>query len=233
MNPFEGYLQRILQGVEASDEVKRELRDEFNDHLEQLRADFAAKGVPDEFAVKLAISDFGDSGLVGALMNHAISPYRKWLRRFAWMAMAVYALEVVHMLLLNSYRTTQRHYIKDMAPRPNFTPFKSIQLYVSDYHKYNFDTWFFNIFGNMLIFVPLGFLLPILFTGTRKLHRILLCSLLGSLAIELSQLATKLGFFDVDDLILNTAGGVSGFAVWVAVAKGAGWFTRKRRPQRA
>lgn len=80
MNPFEEYLIRILQNVDASAETNRELYEEFLDHLEQLRTSYVSDGVEDEHAIKLAIADFGESGIVGGLINKEVSPNRKWLQ---------------------------------------------------------------------------------------------------------------------------------------------------------
>ncbi|SFJ79014.1 hypothetical protein SAMN02799624_05960 [Paenibacillus sp. UNC496MF] len=87
MNPFHEYLDRMLKGVRASEEAKRELYDELLDHLQQLRAEYAAQGLADEHAVRLAVADFGDSGRLGGLLNTAMSPYRKWFRASAWVAL--------------------------------------------------------------------------------------------------------------------------------------------------
>lgn len=69
-----------------------------------------------------------------------------------------------------------------------------------------------NFFGNIVAFVPLGFLLPLL-SRTKPIHigTVALISFLVSLGFELTQLVLSIGTFDVDDLLLNTSGGASGF----------------------
>ena len=69
-----------------------------------------------------------------------------------------------------------------------------------------------NLGGNLLGFVPLGILLPLLFRRFNSLFSVTALVFVVSLSYELIQLCTGLGIFDVDDLILNTAGGVIGFA---------------------
>lgn len=74
-----------------------------------------------------------------------------------------------------------------------------------------------NLFGNLLIFIPFGMLLRIALR--RKALRLLgaaAVSFAASLALECSQALFGIGTFDVDDLILNTAGGLFG-----AMAAGA------------
>ena len=68
-----------------------------------------------------------------------------------------------------------------------------------------------NLVGNVVMFVPLGFFLPKLWRGQRRFFKFLLTVILVIAAIEAVQLCTMLGSLDVDDLILNTAGGVIGY----------------------
>ncbi|WP_214628430.1 VanZ family protein [Paenibacillus agaridevorans] len=227
MNSFEEYLNQILQNIDASAETKRELYEEFFDHLEQLRRSYVTDGVQDADAIKLSIADFGGSELVGGLINKVVSPYRKWLQALSWFVFTSYVLIVVYQLFLTQTRLILRSIGQ---PHPNLTPFQSILLYANGYQNYNFDTWFFNLFGNVLLFVPLGFLLPILFAKARRFSTTIFWTMLASLTIELTQLGTRLGSFDVDDLILNVLGGAIGYAVWLMAVMGWRITLQKLRP---
>ena len=226
MNSFEEYLTKMLQHIDASSETKRELYDEFLDHLEQLRRSYVTDGVQDEHAIKLAIADFGESNLIGGLINKAVSPNQKWVKTLSWFFFTSYAVIVVYQLLLSQSRLILRNMEQ---PYPNFIPFQTILQYANGYHHYNFDIWFFNLFGNVLIFVPLGFLLPILFTKARRFKTTIEWTMLVSLTIELTQIGIRLGSFDVDDLILNVLGGSIGYAVWTMVA--AVWQLISQKPR--
>ncbi len=70
---------------------------------------------------------------------------------------------------------------------------------------------FWNLGGNVLCFMPFGFCLPWLFKSLDRVHLAVLLSLYLSLLIELTQLFLRVGSFDVDDLLLNTLGGLLGF----------------------
>ena len=72
-----------------------------------------------------------------------------------------------------------------------------------------------NLFGNIVIFMPFGFLVPILGRKKRKFWFTALASFELSLSVECIQLVTKTGCFDVDDILLNTIGGVLGYIVFV------------------
>jgi glycopeptide antibiotics resistance protein len=74
--------------------------------------------------------------------------------------------------------------------------------------------------GNLLAFVPLGILAPMLSRRWRTWPQALALGLAISLSVELVQLALSLamGFpwrvADVDDVLLNTAGTLVGFGLW-------------------
>lgn len=74
---------------------------------------------------------------------------------------------------------------------------------------------------NIVMFLPLGFLVPLIWKGMGKISNILLTGFAFSLLIELSQMLSSRGT-DVDDLILNTLGAAVGFLlykVWEKVTK--------------
>lgn len=96
----------------------------------------------------------------------------------------------------------------------NLTPFKEIMRFIRYRHVVGFHAFFINVFGNIIAFMPMGFFLPAV-TG-KKLSgiQIFLLSFFVSLSVETVQLLTKLGCFDVDDLILNTLGGFLGYLIY-------------------
>ena len=71
-----------------------------------------------------------------------------------------------------------------------------------------------NIVGNVAAFVPFGIFLPVFSTRCRKFWFTAYYSFELSLLVELLQLVAKVGSFDVDDLLLNTLGGIIGFFVY-------------------
>lgn len=73
--------------------------------------------------------------------------------------------------------------------------------------------------GNIVMFVPMGLLLPALDTRRRSLGRLAIAALAASISIELLQLVLRLAgvmsrSIDVDDVILNTLGALLGWALW-------------------
>ncbi len=68
-----------------------------------------------------------------------------------------------------------------------------------------------NLVGNVVAFLPLGFFLPIMYRKCRSLFYTVFFCFEFSLIVETIQLVSKVGSFDVDDLLLNTIGGAIGY----------------------
>ncbi|QKE74226.1 VanZ family protein [Arthrobacter citreus] len=94
----------------------------------------------------------------------------------------------------------------------NFIPFKTIifYLFLADI---NLDIRVSNLAGNIIGFMPFGFILPLILKKYFNFKSILKATFILSLTYEILQLALELGSFDVDDLILNTLGGILGYFV--------------------
>ncbi|MEH7107720.1 VanZ family protein [Bacillus sp. JJ1764] len=92
----------------------------------------------------------------------------------------------------------------------NFVPFKTIYfyLYLADV---NVSIRMENLIGNVIGFVPFGFILPFLSKNFQKLSAVAVATFCLSLTYEMLQLIFEFGSFDVDDLILNTVGGILGY----------------------
>jgi glycopeptide antibiotics resistance protein len=88
-----------------------------------------------------------------------------------------------------------------------------------------------NILGNVLAFAPFGFMLPLLEKKYRRFFYISFVSLIFSFAVELVQMLLKVGIFDVDDILLNTAGGILGYLFFRICNRMFSSSSRKRREQ--
>jgi len=110
-------------------------------------------------------------------------------------------------------RMEQRVETKD---RVNLQPFQLFRIY-STRHK--------QVLGNLIMLLPLGIYLPLLYRRLRSFggfFTVLLISLLVSLGIELLQLITSYRSADIDDVILNTIGGCLGFIIYQFIRAVAG-----------
>ena len=68
-----------------------------------------------------------------------------------------------------------------------------------------------NLGGNVIMFIPLGFLLPRACPKLNKFFRCFFTCALIIILVEVTQLFTLLGSCDIDDLILNMVGSTLGF----------------------
>lgn len=93
----------------------------------------------------------------------------------------------------------------------NLMPFQEIKRYIEYRAMIGMPAVILNLLGNVVAFIPFGFLLPMISSAERRSYMIFFLSLELSLIIEVIQLFTRVGSFDVDDLILNTLGGLIGY----------------------
>lgn len=97
---------------------------------------------------------------------------------------------------------------KDGLRNINLIPFKSISPYLRNITEpYAFK----NIIANILVFIPLGFFVSN--KNSKNVFKALIICLGVTLSIECIQLLFKIGFFDVDDIILNFLGALIGLII--------------------
>jgi glycopeptide antibiotics resistance protein len=101
-------------------------------------------------------------------------------------------------------------------PQPNWIPFRSI------IHDWRNGGWGFvvNFVGNLVAFLPIGMLPPLIRQRKTSLWQAALFSLAISFAIEAGQYVSGRRVPDVDDLILNTLGGALGYLALGRTYKG-------------
>lgn len=105
-----------------------------------------------------------------------------------------------------------------VAGVPNLLTFQTgPEMYAVNFQL--FESWadFQGLYiANIIMFVPMGFLLPLLWANCSRLWKTVLFCFVFSLVIELMQLFNHRAT-DIDDLLMNTIGGAVGYAVYKAV----------------
>jgi len=109
-------------------------------------------------------------------------------------------LEIIGFPSLREWQASLTHYGSIFNPVVNFIPF-------SDGYQV-FDTL------NLVLFVPLGFLLPLLYKQFQPFGKTLLFGILFTIGIEVSQLFTLHRATDINDLIMNTLGVIVGWLMY-------------------
>lgn len=151
-----------------------------------------------------------------------MQPFKPLIKKFSWVLLLVFLLVLTKVILFkgspgyykNYFRTTYHSYtIAEGKRKANFKPFATIKLFYES-RRLNMEYKVNNLLGNILLFIPLGFLLPLLVKRFRNFFLILFTGFLLSLFYECTQLITGIGVFDVDDMILNTSGTLVGIIIF-------------------
>ena len=114
------------------------------------------------------------------------------------------ALLIAYVFLVMSVTVLSRGHL--IQNNTLLKPFWSYAALIYGKNKYSILT---EIVLNILMLIPVGFLLPFLVERHTVLY-----GFLCSLCIEVFQLVTKRGYFEIDDLIHNTLGVVIGYGIY-------------------
>lgn len=90
-----------------------------------------------------------------------------------------------------------------------------------------------NIILNICMFVPFGFLLPLLSKKFQRFWSTYLAGLAFTLVIELLQILLKRGIFDTDDIIDNLAGAMIGYGFYKLLITGMDLVKKRNAPIRS
>jgi len=107
-------------------------------------------------------------------------------------------------------------YWEQVAGQLNLVPFRTLRLFahlLDSGVRAHIRMAVINLGGNVIMFIPLGLLLPKVFPNLSSLLRVLLTTAAIITVVEIVQLFTLVGSCDIDDLILNVAGAAIGYGL--------------------
>ncbi|MDE6853350.1 MAG: VanZ family protein [Lachnospiraceae bacterium] len=128
----------------------------------------------------------------------------------SWVFFIIYLVMMVYFLFFSE----QMGRIPGNRYRYNLIPFTEIRRYLNYRNKIGGFHVMLNLLGNVVCFIPFGFVIPIL-TRKQTALRMFLLSMAASILVELLQLVSMLGSCDVDDIFLNTLGGIIGYCLFI------------------
>ena len=105
-------------------------------------------------------------------------------------------------------------YWEQVTQQLNLIPFRTLRLFaglLDSGVRSHITMAVINLGGNIIMFIPLGFLLPKVFPKLSSLPRVLLTTAIIITIVEIIQLFTLVGSCDIDDLILNVVGSALGY----------------------
>ncbi|MGG3279880.1 VanZ family protein [Paenibacillus solani] len=126
---------------------------------------------------------------------------------FALILLIGYSLLLGYWMLWGFGRTTQPDYSYNLVPFITITSYFPIRT---------MSSWI-NIVGNIAVFMPFGMLLPIAFRI--RYLKSLGFFLAGLCLLEATQLLSRRGSLDVDDIILNSVGFTLGYGLLCFIKK--------------
>lgn len=122
----------------------------------------------------------------------------------------------IYILLLSYFLFFSERYGRDLITQQyNLHLFKEIKRFIIYREQIGPEGFIVNICGNIIAFMPFGFLLPLLNRAYRRFYITTVFSILFSLIVESVQLLLKVGVFDVDDILMNSLGGILGYVVFI------------------
>ena len=137
---------------------------------------------------------------------------KRKIRHIGIMLFLLYVLLLVYFLFFaEEYGRTAA---EERMYRYNLVPFLEIRRFWTYREQLGILAVFSNIFGNVIGFIPYGFILPVIAHRFRSGFFIILSGFSLSLVVEVVQLVARVGCFDVDDLILNTLGAAIGYGIF-------------------
>ncbi|MFI7341458.1 VanZ family protein [Streptomyces sp. NPDC050085] len=154
----------------------------------------------------------------------------RWWRTLVRAAIALVAfLALVAFSAVLARLTLTPSPASDRLAGANLRPGASLQQYAQ---SYTFLAACKQIGGNLLLGAPFGLLLPVLVARRMRLVRVLALTVVVMVLVELAQGALVEGrAFDVDDILLNTAGALIAYAL-VGRRIGHGYHALAKRPER-
>lgn len=139
-------------------------------------------------------------------------------RKIGRILLGLYAAAMIFLLLIRQPDPIRSMYWQDALNHTSFIPFRMIRLYfrlLADPERQRLFRWaIVNMVGNVLLFIPLGWLLPTAFEWLQRFYRTLLVSAAAVCVAEVGQMLLLVGTCDIDDLFLNLLGAALGYGVY-------------------
>lgn len=157
MFEFDDYINSIIGNLRVSKKMKAEMFDEYRDHLAMLKQDYIKNGLTEEIAIEEAIKSFGKSKNLKELFNNIFG-----------------------------YRTITNILIGIFVTILLFISGSRINLPGLDASSISVPDTFWILIPSTVMFIPVGYFLPIIFKSAGKIKIITLASLLLSTIMGIS-----------------------------------------------
>lgn len=150
-------------------------------------------------------------GLVGYAYDarNVVKNKRRMFYILHSIAFIIYLINLTYQLFLNP---ALRH-VKAVSS-VNISPLKTILLYTAyERHTLPIKNIILNMIGNVMLFMPFGYFVYVLFKPMRSFQPYFFFFLFMIVGVEVIQYIWKVGSADIDDIILNMSGVLSLYIV--------------------
>lgn len=131
---------------------------------------------------------------------------------------ALYACAMAYLLLWRRPAESALPYAQQLRLHLNLQPLHTIRRYVRVLVHSNSAALlrlaFRNLFGNVLLFLPLGFFPPLIWPRMQRFWKTALLAAGIMVVIEAAQMLLLVGTCDVDDVLLNVLGASIGYGLY-------------------
>ena len=118
-------------------------------------------------------------------------------------AVLLFIIYILFLFYLLFFSETYGRTMEDSGYRYNLELFKEIKRFWMNRGSLGLRSVTTNLLGNIVAFAPFGFFLPMLCRVGKNVFACTIVSALFSFCVEVVQLFTRVGAFDVDDILLN------------------------------
>jgi glycopeptide antibiotics resistance protein len=141
-------------------------------------------------------------------------------KRTRWLAACVliaYSAILIRFVVFKAIPTIRIGHLRLKFAGPhtgpaNLVPFKTIVPQITGQGSHLIDMV--NLIGNIIPFMPIGLLSPLVFRSI-SWQRALVLGLVTGLTFEVMEVIFRVGIFDVDDVMMNAFGIMAGYGVFV------------------
>lgn len=140
---------------------------------------------------------------------------RSWpLRGLTRVVLTLYSATVIYWMFLGFGRE-----VHTGGPlQYNLVPLRTVSLYFNLDNGLSLINRLVNLLGNVVVFIPFGFLWPLVKTRSISWLRISLYAVPCILLLECLQMLLHVGSFDIDDLLLNMLGVWIGYGLFRVIS---------------
>ncbi|WP_419879288.1 VanZ family protein [Brevibacillus centrosporus] len=238
---LEEYAEQVVSKLFCSRQEKQDTKEELLDHLNSMKLELLAQGYGEADAETMAIQRFGSVEQISRQLSESMPLVDKYIHKWLLGLFSLYILAASYLVLLSPDRWHRRRFTLDWKQRmleygvPQYThifqntkPLHTLKDYFFHTESIGLSNMLYNLLGNVGLFLPLGILVPTLFSSFQSIHRVFFTALAASLSIEFLQFWFALGSFDVDDLLLNIVGALLGYLLF----RSAEWFVDRQKKKR-